>query len=134
VVEMPGTGSALGIYSARERICDLGYLRQPYRKCDGSLGYRCPGEPLDDYTRKGGDAADTEGRKCLCNGLAATVGMGQSRASGPEPALVTAGDELSDLARLVRPSEDRYTACDVVQYLVGAIENTANEPLGVGLV
>ena len=37
-----------------ERICDLGYLRQPYKREDGSLGYRCPAEPVADYVRKGG--------------------------------------------------------------------------------
>ena len=28
---------------ARERICDLGYLRTAYARADGSVGYRCPG-------------------------------------------------------------------------------------------
>lgn len=122
VAALPGTIAEADVYAARERICDLGYLRQPYRKADGSVGYRCASEPVDDYVRKGGNAADTEGRICLCNGLAATVGLGQSRADGPEPALVTAGNEVADLARIVPPGAESYCAADVVRYLRGAAE------------
>jgi len=121
VVELPGTVADPAVFAAREKICDLGYLRELYRKSDGQVGYRCPGEPLDDYLRKGGHAAETAGRKCLCNGLAATVGLGQCRDGAAEPALVTAGNELSDLARLLRPGEDSFTAADVVQYLRSAL-------------
>lgn len=119
VAAVPGTLSDPDVYAARERICDLGYLRHAYRKADGSVGYRCASEPVDDYVRKGGNAADTVGRKCLCNGLPATVGLGQWRGGVPEPALVTAGDEVSDLARLVQAGEERYAAADVVHYLRG---------------
>ena len=121
VAEITGTVADADVYAARERVCDLGYLRQAYRKADGSLGYRCAAEPIDDYVRKGGNVADTEGRKCLCNGLAATVGLGQSRADGAEPALVTAGNELTDLSRLVRDGAEHYTAEDVVRYLRGDV-------------
>ena len=117
VVELPGTLSEADVYLSRPRICDLGYLREPYRKTDGSVGYRCPGEPVGDHERKGGLASNTAGRKCLCNGLTATVGLAQTRAGIPEPALVTAGNELADLARLSDPGEDHYTASDVVNYL-----------------
>ncbi|MBI4623757.1 MAG: nitronate monooxygenase [Verrucomicrobia bacterium] len=119
VAAVAGTLSDPDVYAARERICDLGYLRHAYRKADGSVGYRCASEPVDDYVRKGGNAADTVGRKCLCNGLPATVGLGQWRGGVPEPALVTAGDEVSDLARLVQAGEERYAAADVVHYLRG---------------
>jgi len=107
------------VYQSRPRICDLGGLREPYRRADGSVGYRCPGEPVGDFVRKGGLAADTVDRKCLCNGLTATAGFAQTRAGVPEPALVTAGNELADLARLSDPGEDYYTASDVVDYLRG---------------
>ncbi|HEY0943835.1 MAG TPA: nitronate monooxygenase [Opitutaceae bacterium] len=117
VVSVPGTLSDPARFEARTRICDLGYLRQPYRKSDGSIGYRCAAEPVDDYVRKGGVAADTVGRKCLCNGLAATVGLGQRRRDGDELALVTAGRELSDLARLVPAEREGYRAEDVIRYL-----------------
>ncbi|MDO8540562.1 MAG: nitronate monooxygenase [Opitutaceae bacterium] len=119
IAQMPGTLSEPAVYAARERICDLGYLRQAYRKPDGTVGYRCAGEPVEDYVRKGGIASDTVGRKCLCNGLAATVGLPQSRGGIREPALVTAGNEISDLARLVADGRSHYSAEDVIRYLRG---------------
>ena len=79
VVLMPGTLSEASHYAARTRICDLGYLRHLYRKPDGTLGYRCPAEPVDDYVKKGGTVADAQGRKCLCNGLVANIGLSQVR-------------------------------------------------------
>ena len=117
VVQLPETLSDAERYAARERVCDLGYLRQPYRREDGTLGYRCAAEPVDDYVRHGGNAADTVGRKCLCNGLAATVGYGQVRDGVEEAPLVTAGNEIASLARFVSSTEDHYTAADVVDYL-----------------
>lgn len=105
----------------RERVCDLGYLRTTYRRDDGSLGYRCAAEPEEDYVRKGGDLADTEGRKCVCNGLFATIGLGQVRKDGSsEPVLVTAGDEVTRLGRFLAPGAESYSAADVIQYLRGA--------------
>ena len=125
VAAVPGSLSDAEIYASRGRICDLGYLRQAYRKVDGSVGYRCGSEPVDDYVRKGGNAADTVGRKCLCNGLAATAGLGQSRSGVPEPALVTAGDEVAALARVIPAGADHYAAADVIRYLRGGVERMA---------
>ena len=119
VVAVPGTVSEAAVYAARERVCDLGGLRQLYRKDDGTVGYRCPAEPVEDFVHKGGAAEDTVGRKCLCNSLAATVGLGQTRNGVREPALVTAGNEATELARLVPPGADHYSAEDVVMYLRG---------------
>lgn len=119
VARINGTLSEPDVYAARERVCDLGYLREPYRREDGTIGYRCAGEPVAEYVRKGGDPADTVGRMCLCNGLAATVGLAQVREGITEPPLVTAGNEIADLARLVKPGADRYAAEDVIRYLRG---------------
>jgi nitronate monooxygenase len=119
VFALEGTLSEAGCYASRERVCDLGYLRQAYRKADGGIGYRCAGEPVGDFVGKGGSAEDTVGRKCLCNGLAATVGLGQVRRGIREPALVTAGNEVADLARLAAGDADRYSATDVIRYLRG---------------
>ncbi|WP_414660454.1 nitronate monooxygenase [Horticoccus sp. 23ND18S-11] len=119
VVQLPGTLAETDCFAARDRICDLGYLRQPYRKDDGSVGYRCAAEPVADFERKGGNALETVGRKCLCNGLAATVGYGQVRHGTPEPVLVTAGNEVTDVARFVSDASDQYAAEDVVRYLRG---------------
>lgn len=120
VAEMPGTVSDDATYTARSRICDLGYLRELYVSADGRLGYRCAGEPVEAYVRKGGNLSDTVGRKCLCNGLMATAGLGQVRPEGIEPALLTAGNEVAELARLVRPDADHYSAEDVIRYLESA--------------
>ena len=82
VIELDGTLSEDDVVEARERRCDLGYLRVPYEMEEGRLGYRCPAEPIEDYVRKGGDIADTVGRKCICNGLTSTIGLGTAPARG----------------------------------------------------
>ncbi len=119
VAQVPDTLSDPATYAARRRVCDLGYLRRLYRTPDGGIGYRCPAEPVEDYVRKGGDPADTVGRKCLCNGLVATVGFAQVDGSQAEPPLVTAGNDLTELSRFVPTDVDEYTAEDVVWYLRG---------------
>ena len=120
VVQMAGTLSDAMPYAERERVCDLGYLRHAYRKADGTLGYRCAAEPVADFVRKGGDAAATEGRKCLCNGLMSNIGFGQIRADGlSDGALLTAGNDVAHIARYLPPGQDSYTAADVLHYLLG---------------
>jgi NAD(P)H-dependent flavin oxidoreductase YrpB (nitropropane dioxygenase family) len=118
VAQLEGTLSDAAEYGARERRCDLGYLRELYRRADGTLGYRCPAEPLEDYVRKGGRVEDTGGRKCVCNGLVATIGLGQCRGTGLEPALVTAGDDVSGLVRFMPDGSNSYSAADVIAYLL----------------
>lgn len=119
VLELEGTLSDAGAYEERERLCDLGYLRQLYRKEDGTVGYRCAAEPEDVYVSKGGKVEDAVGRKCLCNCLLATIGLGQTRHDGyTELAMVTAGDEAVHLSKLLRNGSNRYTARDVVEYLL----------------
>ena len=104
----------------RERICDLGYLRVPYRTPAGGIGQRCPSEPVPAYVAKGGDAADTVGRLCLCNTLMATVGHAQPRGPGRrEPPLVTGGDDLKHLGDFLN-GRTRYSAGDVIDWLLGA--------------
>ena len=120
VAQLEGTLSEESVYSARDRICDLGYLREAYRRDDGSLGYRCPGEPVEQYVRKGGSIDDTVGRKCLCNALIADVGMGQVRRDGSvELPLVTAGDDLQAIARFIPPGRKSFTAKDVIDQILG---------------
>jgi len=119
VMQMDGTLSEAEEYAGRERICDLGYLRQVYRQADGTVGYRCAGEPEDDFARKGGVLSEAEGRKCLCNGLLANVGLGQERSDGSaELALLTAGDEVANIAQFLPPGKDSYSAADVIQRLL----------------
>jgi NAD(P)H-dependent flavin oxidoreductase YrpB (nitropropane dioxygenase family) len=123
VLQMPDTLSDTGCFASRERFCDLGYLRQSYRKADGSLGHRCAAEPVADYVRKGGAAKDTDGRKCLCNGLMTNTGLGQLRPNGSrELPLLTAGNDVAQLARFLKPGADSYTAADVVAYLLNPVQ------------
>ena len=120
VVSLEGTLSDDEVVEGRERRCDLGYLREVYLAPDGRVGYRCPAEPVEDYVRKGGDPAKTAGRKCVCNGLAAAVGLGQRRHGIEEPPIVTAGNDLKELGRLLGPDRHSYAAADMVAYLLGA--------------
>ncbi len=119
VVEVAGTGSEPDVYAARTRICDLGYLREAYVDSKGGIGYRCAAEPVDVYVGKGGRIEDTVGRKCLCNGLTATIGLGQvQKGRKAEPPLVTSGDEVSAISALAGEGGRDYTAADVIAYLL----------------
>jgi NAD(P)H-dependent flavin oxidoreductase YrpB (nitropropane dioxygenase family) len=131
VVQLPGTLSDTEFVARRKRLCDLGYLRHAYRKADGTIGYRCPAEPVEDYLRKGGALEDTKGRECVCNSLVATIGLPQ-----PTPGnhfdlpLVTAGNEVVNVAHFLQPGRDSYTAAEVVQLLLKKTE-PANGPAAV---
>jgi NAD(P)H-dependent flavin oxidoreductase YrpB (nitropropane dioxygenase family) len=120
VVSIDNTVSDPDDYASRERVCDLGVLRTAYLRDDGKVGYRCTAEPEGEYVNKGGTLTDTEGRKCLCNGLLATIGLGQQRQQGPEPPIVTAGDDLERAVRALAIDGNAYTASDVVDYLLSA--------------
>ena len=97
-----------------ERACTRGALRTLFRKIDGSIGYRCPAEPVDIYVSKGGLHEDTAGRQCICNGLLATAGLGNS----DFPKIVTSGDDLPRLMRaLMNGPDDDYTVDKVFEYL-----------------
>ncbi|MBE0701259.1 MAG: nitronate monooxygenase [Acholeplasmataceae bacterium] len=120
VVEASGTNGVPETGVKRQRICDLGYLREPYRKENGKIGYRCPSEPVDDYVKKGGKLEDTVGRQCLCNGLVSTMGLGQERRNGSiELPIVTAGDDLKYVLRYFPEGKKTYNAVDVLTCLLG---------------
>ena len=121
VAQLEGTLSEQEVYEGRDRRCDLGYLRDVVRGEDGSLIYRCPAEPVEDYLRKGGSIEETVGRKCICNGLMVTVGLGQVRGGNPEPPIMTAGDDLRDLVQLLPKDSDSYTASDVIAALLADV-------------
>ena len=83
------------------------------------MGYRCPGEPVALYARKGGDPADTVGRACLCNALTANVGLAQTRKDGfTEPPLVTLGSDLDSVREMCEHFGARWHASDVIDWLV----------------
>jgi NAD(P)H-dependent flavin oxidoreductase YrpB (nitropropane dioxygenase family) len=122
VVQLGGTVSELPVYQERKRVCDLGYLRQAYKRADGRIDYRCAAEPVDTYVKKGGEAADTTGRKCLCNALFATIGHAQVRDGGvEEKPLITSGDELKNIRRFIGRDRTAYTAGEVIDYLLSGI-------------
>lgn len=124
VIELGGTLAEPAHYEQRPRICDLGYLRTPYVDAKGRLQGRCPGEPVDDYVRKGGDPTDTEDRGCLCNALTANIGHGQvQKKGGKELELFTGGDALTELP-LGSVEHPHYTAQDVIDYLYGLTPTT----------
>jgi nitronate monooxygenase len=122
VVQLPGTLSDAPANPPRTRLCDLGYLRHAYRKEDGTLGYRCPAEPAQDFVRKGGTAADSEGRLCVCNGLVSTIGLAQVRADNTmDLPLLTAGNDVAQVARYLQPGRDSYNASEVIRYLLSEV-------------
>lgn len=119
LVTLDGTVSEEDVYDERPRLCDLGYLRTPFSRGEGRVGFRCPAEPVDEYVRKGGSEEDTHGRRCLCNGLLATIGLGQRREAGyVEPPVVTLGQNLDFLPALLARAGEEYTAIDVIDYLL----------------
>ena len=122
VAQVPGTQSEDEVYQARERICDLGYLRSPVERPDGSVQMRCASEPVHMYMKKGGDAAETDGRKCLCNALMANIGLGQQRKNGyvEQPAL-TLGQDLTGPEALIEQHPQGWTARDAVNWLLSDV-------------
>jgi nitronate monooxygenase len=119
VAELEDSLSEHVSYTARPRICDLGYLREAYEKTDGTIGYRCPGEPTSIYLSKGGKLDDTRGRKCICNALIANLGQPQVRAGKYiEKGLVTCGDDLAAVPRFLPPDEATYSTADVITKLL----------------
>ena len=131
VALIQGSYSDPEVAAARTRVCDLGYLREPYAAPGGTIGYRCAAEPVANYLAKGGKIEETVGRKCLCNALMANIGSQQTRKDGyVEPALVTIGDDLNTVAQFLKPGSDSYGAADVVASLLSLVEtkSPAAEP------
>jgi len=119
VARLEGTLSEPEVYESRTRVCDLGYLREVYKKDDGSLGYRCASEPVEIYLSKGGEESNTIGRKCICNSLSSNIGLAQVQKDGSvEKPLLTCGDDLLEIARFVPEGQSSYTAGDVITKLL----------------
>ncbi len=120
VVHFEGTVSEEREFKSRKRVCDLGYLRHLYKKEDGTVGYRCPSEPVEAYVQKGGRLEETVGRKCVCNGLMSNIGLAQIRKDGYlEQPLVTAGTDLKKIGRFIKEGASSYTALDVIENIMG---------------
>ena len=142
VLELKGTLSEKENYDSRPRVCNLGYLRTPYAKDDGAIGYRCAAEPVKDWVRKGGEVEATIGRKCLCNALMSDAGVPQispfkkegSDERYVEEILVTMGDDVNAARKFMKQDENgrwSYSAADVVDYLVSEWEASGGEASAV---
>jgi len=118
VAALPGSIADPAVYQERERVCDLGVLRETYQKPDGSIGFRCPAEPEDIFIAKGGDPSQSAGRICLCNSLCASAGIGQIRHGQEEPQLITIGDDFAAIRHLIPEGRDRYSAAEVIECLL----------------
>jgi nitronate monooxygenase len=128
VVQLNDTLANEAVYAARPRVCDLGLLQQrglSKPDADGTrrLFQRCPAAPVEGFVNKRGLQLNTEGRRCLCNGLLACVGLGQvSERKGElaeEPAIVTLGNHLDGIRRLSHHGQTPYWVRDVVTDILG---------------
>ena len=54
---------------------------------------------------------------CLCNGLLATVGLGQRCTPVDELPLLTAGEGLREILAFLPPGKSSYSARDVMEQL-----------------
>lgn len=119
IAQLEGSLFENEVYSARPRICDLGYLREAYRTPAGTIDYRCAAEPVTTYVSKGGKLEDTIGKKCLCNALMANIGHPQVRnARHTEQPLITSGNDLATIARFLPKNSVSYSAEDVIHKMI----------------
>jgi NAD(P)H-dependent flavin oxidoreductase YrpB (nitropropane dioxygenase family) len=138
VAQLPGTLADPEVYAQRPRLCDLGYLRQPFARPNGGYGYRCPAEPVDVYLRKGGTGEDAADAKCLCNALMADVALGQHRKDGHvEQPLVTLGSDLVGARRLDSEhwlhggSAAGWSATEAIEWLLREVGAPVETPLPI---
>ncbi len=121
VAQLSSSQTNPDVYARRERVCDLGFLREGYRTAAGTIDFRCPAEPEHVYLAKNGNPAMMAGRKCLCNALIANIGMPQRRNGYIEPTLVTMGNDVTTLDRFLSPGRAGYSAASVIEHLVAGV-------------
>lgn len=127
VVQVEGSLSDRAVYERRKRDCSVGYLVEAYRNKRGGIGFRCPAEPVAAYVRKGGNPVATEGRVCICNGLAAAAKDGQRCDKPGEPFIATLGQEGAFIHELMSSPDGSYSAADVISFIfarsaIGAVK------------
>ena len=118
VATMPESEGGRSADERQRQACSFGYLRQAAQQGDAVI-WRCPAEPVETFTNKGGDPADAVGRRCVCLGLFSAAGHALVNGDGFELPLITAGDDVVALARYLRPGRDGYTAAEVIDDLLG---------------
>jgi nitronate monooxygenase len=128
VVQLENTVAKDSVYLDRPRVCDIGLLEQrgfskPDINGNRILFQRCSAAPVSGFIKKRGLSHNTEERRCLCNGLLSTVGLGQisgqAGAITEEPAIVTLGNHLEGVRRLSRQGQVSYRVQDVVEDILG---------------
>ncbi len=119
VMRLLDTLSESSLFESRKRVCNVGYLRQLYKKDDGSIGYRCPAENPKSFAHKQGIVDEgTSGKRCLCNALFATCGLPSEYEDGyQEKAIITIGTKLENVRDMLKKSSD-FTARDVINYIL----------------
>lgn len=133
VFQVEGTVAIKEVYESRKRICDIGILRNAYVDEAGKVGLRCSSEPVDAYVRKHGNIEETKGRKCLCNALMGTIGLGQKRAWGEESPIVTFGSDLDGVFAYLRKVSRVYKAGEFIDYLTSELNLAPETNKGVQL-
>ena len=122
IAKLEGHTSTTEGFAARPKLCDLGYLREPAISESGRTIYRCPSEPDDQFIKKGGAVEDIDGRKCLCNGLMANIGLPQARKDGyVEAPIVTLGSDIEGAKVLLKSHPDGYGADEAVNWLLSLV-------------
>ncbi len=116
VHQLDGTLSDPAVRDARERKCDLGYLRQPVAR-DDDLVYLCPAEPEPALKSKGGKQHQSTGRVCLCNALFAAAGLPQRRRDGYMEAPIFTGGADLDAVRHLSADGETYSATAAIAYI-----------------
>jgi NAD(P)H-dependent flavin oxidoreductase YrpB (nitropropane dioxygenase family) len=122
IAKLEGHTSTSEGFAARPKLCDLGYLREPAISETGRTIYRCPSEPDDQFIKKGGAVEDIDGRKCLCNGLMANIGLPQVRKDGyVEAPIVTLGSDIEGAKVLLKSHPGGYGADEAVNWLLSLV-------------
>ena len=120
IVSAPGTTAMPDVFAARPKLCDMGYLREPVLLKSGRVDYRCPSEPEKPYLKKDGTMEETVGRKCLCNGLFANIGLGQHRRDGYDEApIITLGSDVDGCRELAKEFPSGWSAAQAVDFIAG---------------
>ncbi len=127
MVRLEGSLSDPTVYATRKRNCSMGYLVEAYRTARGGIGFRCPAEPVKAYVKKGGDADNTQGRVCICTGLAAASADGQLSETANEPPIVTLGQDQSFIRSMLPSAEGSYSAEDVIRAILSMAPSRRSE-------
>ena len=122
IAKLEGHTSTEKGFADRPKLCDLGYLREPVISATGRTIYRCPSEPEEEFLKKGGAPEEIDGRKCLCNGLMANIGLPQVRRDGyVEAPIVTLGSDIEGAKVLLKENPNGYGAEQAVNWLLQSV-------------